>query len=166
MPLTPFHLGPALLLGLLFFKRINFPTFIIANIILDIEPLIVLVLGLNYPLHGFLHSFLGASIVAIVLSLVVIGADEKVWRLMSFFKLEQKPSPKSILLASFSGAYLHILFDSPLYADIKPLFPITVNPLYNSSVFAGFEIYSFCVILFVLGIAYAIYGISKHRSPC
>lgn len=161
MPLTPFHLGPALLFGLLLFKRINFPTFIIANVILDIEPFMVLFLDLDFPLHGVLHSFLGGSIVAVILSLVVIRLNESIQKIMSFLKLKQKSSQKSIWLASFLGVYLHILLDSPLYTDIKPLFPLNINPFYSSSMFVGFEIYSLCVISFILGSALYGYKILK-----
>ena len=40
------------------------PTFILANVVLDIEPLLVLIMGLNYPLHGYLHTFIAAVVVA------------------------------------------------------------------------------------------------------
>ena len=59
MPFTPFHLGPALFLGLLLFRLVDLPTFLAANVILDLEPLAVLLLDLDYPLHGLFHSFLG-----------------------------------------------------------------------------------------------------------
>ncbi len=41
MPLTPFHLGPDLFFGLLFFSYVDFPTFLVANVIVDIEPILV-----------------------------------------------------------------------------------------------------------------------------
>jgi hypothetical protein len=60
MPFTPFHLGPALGLGLPLRKNVHVPTFIMANVILDVEPFLVLQFGLNYPLHGYLHTFLAS----------------------------------------------------------------------------------------------------------
>ena len=60
MPFTPFHLGPALGLGLPLRKYIHAPTFIVANVAVDIEPFLVFLLRLNYPLHGYLHTFLSA----------------------------------------------------------------------------------------------------------
>jgi hypothetical protein len=65
MPFTPYHLGPALFLGLLFLRFIDFPTFLIASVIMDVEPFLVLFFNLNYPLHGFFHSLLGGTLVAI-----------------------------------------------------------------------------------------------------
>jgi len=51
MPFTPFHLGPALGLGLPLRRYVYVPTFILANVIVDVEPFLVLFLGLRYPLH-------------------------------------------------------------------------------------------------------------------
>ena len=139
MPFTPFHLGPALFFGLLLTRYLHFRTFLIANLIVDIEPFLVLLLGLDYPLHGLLHSFLGGSLVAILLSI-------------SMIKLKEKSSSKSIWSASLSGIYLHILFDSPLYTDIRPFYPYDYNPFYNNGIIAGLDIYLLCVLLFVVGV--------------
>jgi len=37
MPFTLYHLGPALLLGLLFRRRLDLPTFLVANVVVDLE---------------------------------------------------------------------------------------------------------------------------------
>ena len=152
MPFTPSHLGPALFFGLLLFRYIHFPTFLIANIIPDIEPFLVLFLNLDYPLHGFFHSFAGGSIVAIVLALLMGKLDKYIQDPAGIFKLRQDFSSKSIWIASFSGIYLHILFDSPLYRDIKPFYPSGFNPFFNIRIFSGFDIYILCILLFVAGV--------------
>ena len=162
MPLTPFHLGPALFFGLLVFSAVHLPTFFVANVLVDLEPFFVLFFRLEYPLHGFFHSLLGGSIVAVVLSLVMVKVDERIQNMMRFFKLRQKYSKRSIWLASFLGVYLHIFLDSFLYTDIKPFFPILSNPFYEGSMFTSFEIYNFCVISLFLGIGLYIYKILKH----
>ena len=67
MPFTPFHLGPALGLGLPLRRYMHVPTFIVASVILDVEPFLVLQFGLNYPLHGYLHTFLASLFVGFLL---------------------------------------------------------------------------------------------------
>jgi len=157
MPFTLFHLGPSLLLGLLLFEYINFPTFIIANVIADVEPLTVLLFGLDYPLHGLAHSFVGGSVIAVALSLIMFIADGRIQGVMSFFRLGQRHSKRSIVLAAFLGVYLHVILDSLLgYADMKPLFPLSVNPFYNP-LFAWLTPY-FCIVSFILGL-----GLYVHR---
>lgn len=148
MPFTPYHLGPALLFGLLLLSFIDLPTFLVASVIVDVEPFLVLILNLNYPLHGFFHSFLGGTFVAVLLTIVMQRIREKLSPLLSFFKLEQKISFKSVLVASFLGIYIHILLDSRIYADIQPFYPSTSNPLLTSGILAGLDVYVFCIWCF------------------
>ena len=141
MPVTPFHLGPALLLGLIFFNYLDFPTFLVANVIIDVEPILVMFLGLNYRLHGFFHSFLGGSIAALILILVMIKIRASLSSLLRFFKLEQEPSFNRILIASFLGIYIHILLDSRMHLDIMPFYPFDLNPFLNRSMLGDVEVY-------------------------
>ena len=84
MPFTPYHLGPGLFVGLLFLSFIDFPTFLIASVIVDVEPFLVLTLNLNYPLHGFFHSFLGGTLVALPLALMMHQIRDKLSPLLFF----------------------------------------------------------------------------------
>ena len=148
MPFTPYHLGPALLFGLLFLGFIDFPTFLVANAIVDVEPFLVLALNLNYPLHGFFHSFLGGTSVAVLLALIMHQIRDKLSPLLSFSKLEQKISFMRIIVAALSGIYIHILLDSRIYSDIQPFYPSTYNPLLTTGIFAGLDAYVFCIWCF------------------
>jgi len=149
MPFTPFHLGPGLLFGLLFLSFIDFPTFLVANVIVDVEPFLVLALNLDYPLHGFFHSFFGGTLVAVPLALVMYKIRNSLSPLMSFFRLEQKVSFKRILAAALSGVYIHILLDSRGYTDIQPFYPSTINPFLTTGMLAGLDSYIFCIWSFV-----------------
>jgi len=149
MPVTPFHLGPALLLGLVFFSFLDFPSFLVANVIVDIEPIVVMFLDLDYPLHGFFHSFLGGTLVALLLAFVMNKIRGKFSMLLRFFKLEQKHSFKSILLASLSGVYVHILLDSRMHLDIRPFYPLDFNPFLSSSALPGLWVHMLCVWCFM-----------------
>ena len=145
MPFTPYHLGPALFLGLLFLSFIDFPTFLVASVIVDVEPFLVLALNLEYPLHGFFHSLLGGTLVAVLLALMMHQIRDKLSPLLSFFRLEQEVSFKSILVASLSGIYIHILLDSRIYTDIQPFYPSNYNPLLTTGILAGLDSYIFCI---------------------
>ncbi len=161
MPFTPFHFGPALFFGLLLFRFFYLPSFLVASLIVDIEPFLVLALNLNYPLHGFFHSFIGGSITAFFLSFIILKLRKPISNIMSFFKLEQKSSFKKIMQTSLIGVYLHILLDSQIYTDIKPFYPLDLNPFYGINIFAGFEIYTFYTILFLAGIMLYLYRLIK-----
>ncbi|MCD6469806.1 hypothetical protein J7L29_03290 [Candidatus Bathyarchaeota archaeon] len=128
LPLTPFHLGPALFLGLALLRYLDFPTFLIANVIVDVEPLIIILLGLGYPLHGFLHSFIGGTLAAIALAMVMVRVRGRFNHILSIFKIEQESSAGRILAASLLGVYIRILLDSRMHPDVKPFYPIPINP--------------------------------------
>ncbi|MCD6095082.1 MAG: hypothetical protein J7J99_00790 [Thermoprotei archaeon] len=153
MPFTPLHLGPALTIGYIVRKRIHWPTFILANIIVDIEPLLVFALGIsNYPLHGYLHTFISSLIVGSLLGYIMYKTD-KVFRL-SFEKLAlvngEIGSLRDYVIAGVTGWAIHVVLDSPLYSDIRPLYPLQYNPLYNPSLQR--IPYVLCSILLVIGI--------------
>jgi len=171
MPFTPLHLGPALALGLSFRKYIHLPTFIIANVIVDIEPFLVLVLRLNYPLHGYLHTFVFASVLGLALSYVMFKLEKFLNSLYrSLLLVPQKLfNFRAFAIAGILGTIIHILLDSPLYMDIRPFYPLNINPLYNPK--ASFRmlimINSICVLMGIVGLTYyaglIIYLILKRR---
>ena len=164
MPFTSFHIGPALFFGLLLFRHIQLPTFLIANVIVDLEPFFILLLGLESPLHGFLHSFAGGSLIAIVLTLSMGKLDNYIQIPARTIKLSQELPLKSIWMASFFGIYLHILLDSTLYSDIKPFYPSDFNPFLNNDILSGISIYFLCVILLIIGFLFYLYKVAADRS--
>lgn len=140
------------MIGLLFLSFIDFPTFLIANVIVDVEPIIVLVFRLDYPLHGFFHSFLGGTIVALILATIMTKIRKFFTPILSFFKIEKVISFKKILLASLLGVYIHILLDSSMFTDIKPFFPLDFNPFYRNTSLPGLLETMICVWCFITGI--------------
>ena len=152
MPFTPFHLGPALVIGIILIYYINFPTLLVTSVILDIEPFLVLLLDLNYPLHGFFHSFLGGTIIILLLSFFMFKIRPILNPITDFFKIEQKSSFLNILTASIIGIYSHILLDAPLYSDMQPFFPLNFNPFLNASGVPEITIYLFCAYCFIAAI--------------
>jgi hypothetical protein len=162
MPFTPFHLGPALCLGLPLRKHMHTPTFILANVILDIEPFLVLILGLEYPLHGYFHTFLLAFLVGLVLGYVMLLLERYLYPLYKMLLLEtdSKTSLTPFVLAGVLGTIVHVLLDSPLYSDIHPFYPLTTNPLYNPAL--SMEVYSLCVWMGILGVVIYV-GLVVHR---
>jgi len=154
VPFTPFHFGPALGFGLPLRKYIHAPTFILANVIVDVEPFLVILLRLRYPLHGYLHTFLLAFFLGLVLSYVMFSLERFLHPLYELFLLKPRDNLnlKSFMFAGASGTLLHVLMDSPLYSDIHPFFPLTINPMSNPDL--TLEIYSICVWIGIAGIMY------------
>jgi hypothetical protein len=147
MPFTLFHLGPALAIGLPLRKYVHVPTFIVANVILDVEPLLVMFFGLNYPLHGYLHTLLLAFMVGLLLALVMFkleGTMQPAYKLL-LLETSNNYGAKPFILAGISGTMLHVLLDAPLYSDIHPFFPFAANPLLETGTLAGMDVFVLCI---------------------
>ena len=168
MPFTPLHLGPALFLGMILLRYIDLPTFMVANIIVDVEPFVILTLGLhradslNLPLHGLLHTFLGGTFVALFLAFVMTRMSKFTASLMRLIGLEQRPTPRKIYAAALSGVYLHILLDSLLYTDIRPFYPSSYNPFLGGMA-AAFGVWWFCIVTGLIGLALLVFRLVSAR---
>jgi len=164
MPFTPFHLGPSSWMGLSLFRIFDFPALLISSVVVDIEPFCVFFFNINYPLHGFFHSFLGGSILAVLTAIILYFLRDKTKKVMIVFKLAQDSSFKKILWTSFFGVYFHILLDSFIYRDIKPFYPLEGNPFLD--LFSSQQIYLFCSLSFLIGILFYLIRpkiVEKHR---
>lgn len=149
MPFTPYHFGPALFIGVLLFPFIDLATIMVASVILDLEPLAVILFDLQMPLHAFFHTYLGATIVACVLSVLLYPFRKYLNEIVSFFGLKQESSMRHIISASLIGTYSHVLLDSFLYSEMNPFFPLLGNPFVGLLGF-GF-VYNLCVVLGLVG---------------
>ena len=58
MPFTPYHFGPHATVALPLHRYLDVFVFIGANVVVDLEPLLVLTFHLNYPMHGYCHTLL------------------------------------------------------------------------------------------------------------
>lgn len=156
MPFTPFHLGPSLAFGLPLRKKIHAPTFIVANVIVDVEPFLVLFLSLKHPLHGYLHTFLSAFFLGLILGYTMFVLEKILNPLYKRLLLEnsQTSTLGSFMAAGILGIMLHVLLDSLLYSDIHSFYPIAANPLYNPAL--SLAVYSLCVWMGLFGIAFYI----------
>ena len=166
MPLTPFHLGPAILLGLIVLRYLDFPTLIIANVIVDIEPMFIILFNLDLTHHQFIHTFLGGTMIAFILTWIMKKIRIRFSTLLSVFKIEQKTSLKSTFLAALSGIYMHILLDSQMHMDIRPFYPLEANPFLNGNVSSVIDVTMFCIWSFIGGIiVYAIRLVLNKKNP-
>lgn len=155
MPFTPFHLGPSLAVGVSAKRIFHIPAFIAGSVLLDIEPLLILLLHLDCPLHGFFHTLLGGFLASIPISVLFFALRKHVGRIFSLLKLEQSQSLSFIFPGSFSGTATHVLVDSIFHSEIHPFFPLSFNPFYR--LLTSGEIHVICLVSFIL--AGAVYGI-------
>lgn len=126
-------------------------------------------LGLRFPLHGYLHTLALALVVGLVLGVVMFKLEGFMSPFYRKVRLETDKPPKvwSFLSAAVFGSVLHVLFDAFLYSEMEPFFPLAVNPLLDLNLSMS-QVYMFCVYLGILGIVFylclLVYSLHKKRA--
>jgi hypothetical protein len=161
MPFTPFHFGAHLCVAMPFRRKLDIPAFLLANIIVDIEPLIVMIFNLKYPLHGYAHTFAAGIILSPTLGMVVYLLRKPLNNMMGILRMSYIPSVRGSIISAFLGHCLHILFDAPIYHDIRPCYPLNSNPLYG--VISTMNMYLICSVLFIPAIFLYLVIIKKWK---
>ena len=139
-------------------KYFNFLVFGIMQVAIDAEVAFYLITD-DPPYHRLLHTYLGATVVALLA--VVIGRPllERGFRVWNRLVRAARggllwAEPRVPLIAAISGAliggYSHVLLDSFLYSDMHPIAPLSdSNTALN--VFSALEVYAVCLALGLLG---------------
>jgi hypothetical protein len=131
MPFTPFHFGPAILLGLLLLKYVDFPTFVAANVLVDWRAFLVFFGFWKGPLHSWQHSYLGAVALSIFLGAAMVYLRPYFEVLMDNYSLEQVVSGRKIFFAAFTGTFLHVTIDAFHHPNMPTFLPLDSRPLYG-----------------------------------
>ena len=124
MPFTPIHMGPGIFIKALLQGSFSLMVFGWAQIIMDIQPLFVILTGEGH-LHGFSHTILGASLLALFSALSGKYLSEIGLKVINI----SKPSnPVNItwniaFSSAFIGTYSHVILDSIMHSDVEPFYP-------------------------------------------
>ena len=162
MPFTPFHLGPGLLIGMLLFSYVDFASIMISSVAVDVEPFIIAMFRLNLPLHGFFHTYVGGTVIAVVTAVGIYLVRGLLSRVLGLFRIRQESSFKRVLYTSLFGVYFHILLDAFLYGEMNPFYPLTGNPLLGLVGFSG--VYEFCTFTFIFGFILYVYKFILRKT--
>ncbi|MYN05504.1 hypothetical protein GTP41_25755 [Pseudoduganella sp. DS3] len=151
MPITPFHFGPGAAIHALAPQRISFLGFCAANVLIDVESLYYLSTH-QYPVHRFFHTYIGATLVAILAVMLFLAARSfarRFW-LPNLFGW-QALSISFVAAGAVLGTYTHIVFDSIMHSDMLPFAPFSgANPLLR--IVSLPALHWFCVASGVLGL--------------
>ena len=166
MPFTPFHMGPGILIKALLQGSFSLMVFGWAQIVMDIQPLFVLITGDGH-LHGFTHTYIGATLLAILsalsgkylseIGLIILG-------------LADKSNPVNIawwvaFVSAFIGTYSHVVLDSIMHSDVEPFYPLSqATSLYG--LITVDELHQLCLFSALVGsvIYYSVLYFTKRRD--
>lgn len=152
MPLTPFHLGPALLAGVLLYRWLDLPTLLAASVVIDVRASLVVFGPLDGPTHGILTTFVGATTVALVVAVGVRALPDSAQSGLDVGRLAPTAALGPVLAAALVGSWSHVVLDSLLYADAQPFWPLAANPLRQDGVIL-LPVYGGCLVAGLAGTA-------------
>ena len=162
MPFTPFHFGPSGFVGLAFRKWIDLPVFVLANVAVDFEPGIVLLFALDYPVHGFCHTFLIGAGVGLVWAFVAYWARGVIRRLMHLFGLGYETNLRKVLVSAVLGVWFHVFLDSFCWSDVQPFWPLRANPFLD--LIEVRTVYQLCILSSVPAILLYVHAVLARYS--
>lgn len=162
MPFTPFHFGLHATIALPLRRYLDLPVFILASVVVDLEPLAVMVLNLNYQLHGYCHTFLIGGMVGLFWGGIAARTGALLNKIMKAFRLEHEPNVRRALISGVLGVWLHILLDAPIYDDIRPFWPIKANPLFW--IISDNTAYRFAIVMFLPALVLYWIALRKERD--
>ncbi len=167
MPFTPFHMGPGILIKSLLQGSFSLMVFGWSQIIMDIQPLFVLVTGEGH-LHGFSHTYIGSALLGVFSALSGKYLSEIGLRLVGITENSNRITISWWVAfgSAFIGTYSHVALDSIMHGDVEPFFPISsANHLHGLLRFA--EINQLCLFTALGGaiIYFSVLYFVKRREP-
>lgn len=157
-------MGPGLLVKALLQGSFSLMVFGWAQIIMDIQPLVVLLTGAGH-LHGFSHTYIGATLIGVGSALTGKHAAEFGLRFIGQDRYLPISWPVAFTSA-FIGSFSHVLLDSVMHADVEPF-----GPFMPDNPFLGFlsveALHKFCLYSGLLGVGlyFAIAYWLGRRNP-
>jgi hypothetical protein len=149
MPFTPFHIGPGIAVKAVCEKKFSILVFAWAQVVMDLQPLVVLLTGRGKP-HGVTHTIIGAAVLGGLAG--VTGKYLSEWVLSWWKRPKVKLSWKTVLISAWVGTFSHILLDALIYPDMALFYPFSENNPLIIGVSTRAMI-RFCVVSGVLGAA-------------
>lgn len=164
MPFTPFHMGPGIAIKAVLQGSFSLMVFGWAQIIMDIQPLVVMVTGEGH-LHGFSHTYVGATLLALFSALTGKYLSEIGLFILGLNRQRQlKISWWVTFLSALIGTYTHVLLDSIMHSDLEPFYPFTANNQFLGLI-SNAALHKLCIYSGALGglLYFAILGVQKVK---
>ena len=167
MPFTPYHFGPSGFIGLTFRKWIDIPVFVLANVIVDIEVLVILLFNLGWSRHRYCHTLLVGAAVGVLWGVAAYPLRHLFKKIMQLFRMPYKGDLRRMVVSGVLGVWLHVLIDATYHSDIKIFWPnktISLWPVLYRHVSAE-QIETICVAFFIAAVVpYAIAAASYIKQ--
>jgi hypothetical protein len=126
-------MGPGLAAKALFGRYFSLTVFGFSQVAIDLEPLVRILRG-DTVLHGFTHTWIGATPVA--LASLAFGRPVcqyllDNWRpdpnaaFLNWLRGPERISWPAAIAGAFGGTYSHVFLDGIMHSDMRPLAPLS-----------------------------------------
>jgi len=150
MPFTPYHFGPSGFFGLVLRKWIDLPVFVLANVVVDVEVLVVGLLGLGWPIHRYCHTLLVGAVVGALWGVAAYPLRNFFTRTMRVLYIPYKTGFRKMVVSGIIGVWLHVLIDGAYHSDVQIFWPY--NSVWLSRIIKGRfteeKIEAVCILFF------------------
>jgi membrane-bound metal-dependent hydrolase YbcI (DUF457 family) len=165
MPFTPYHFGPSGFIGLVFGKWIDLPVIVLANVIVDVEVLIIGSLGLGWSAHRYCHTLLIGAVVGALWGIAAYPLRHFFKRMMRVFYIPYKTSLRKMVISGVLGVWLHVLIDGIYHFDVKIFWPgkkMWLWQMINGRITKG-QIETICMLFFIAAFIVYILAVTVFR---
>lgn len=159
MPFTPFHMGPALAVKSAIPRHFSVPIFGITQVGIDLEVLAGLFVNQDLSNHSVLHTFGGATAVALAALLLLRPVFNPIFRFWNR-TVGAKPTTlwhmgtpipwSTAILSAFFGSWSHALLDAMVHRNITPFAPFSDANWLFDAVWPPF-IVPICIVAALIG---------------
>jgi membrane-bound metal-dependent hydrolase YbcI (DUF457 family) len=150
MPVTPFHLGPGILLKACAPRAVSLTAFGLSQVLIDIESGYHLLRG-GWPLHREMHSLPIAGLVGLLAGAAVWLAGRRLRSSRSAI-VRAEVAIWPALVGGVVGGLSHPLLDAVMHSDLQPFWPVSAaDPLF-AAIGLGY-LHLLCVASGIAGVA-------------
>ena len=144
-------MGPGMLIKSLLHGSFSLMIFGWSQILMDLQPLFAMITN-EGKLHGFSHTFLGASLIAIIAVLTGKHLSEFGLRITGY---SNSNKPIKIFwfvafLSAFIGTYSHVVLDAIMHSDVEPYYPFSMTNNFLS-ILSVQLLHEFCIYSGLIG---------------
>ena len=167
MPYTPYHFGPSGFIAMALRKWIDVPVFILANVVVDIEVLVIRFLHLGYPIHRYCHTLAIGAVVGAVWGIVAYFLLRRLFEgLMALVRIRYKAGPVKMIISGALGAALHVLIDGIYHSDVHLFWPSRSISFWRTvHRYYGHERIETICLYFLFGVAVLyVHAITSYRK--
>ena len=112
-------------------RWIDIPVFVLANVIVDIEVLVIGLLGLGWPCHRYCHTLLFGAVAGAVWGVLAYKAKPALAWAMQQLRIPYKTGFWKMVISGVLGVWLHVFIDAIYHWDVRIFWPNRAIPLFR-----------------------------------